>query len=87
MASHHICSSDSKLTDENEHLSDKVCKCKFGHVSHLEQEHTPSRVAEAISSDSLIGIGRFIEIITNLFDASEAASSASYDSFDYSILS
>jgi len=56
-------------------------------MAHVQEESIPGRGAEAITSHSHVSVSSAVDIITDLFDAFEAAFSDSNHNFDGSTIS
>jgi len=70
-----------ELTEQNEGRSKEHCHLELDKMFQVEQESMPGSKTERLSSDSYISKSRFIDVITDVFDALKNGLSARNDAF------
>jgi hypothetical protein len=68
-----IYNDNCQLSEENEKASDGISESEFGSVLDVKQEPVPCGQAETLARNSHVSVSCAVDVITDLFDACEAA--------------
>lgn len=80
-----ISNNNSNFTEKGEDLGNEVGKTELKHVLNVQEETVPGRTTEAVTRDGHVGKGSGVQVIANLFDASQNAVTTGNQAFDHCV--